>query len=149
MCTKHYMRVLRYGDHDTTTINPPGTFKVCVKDNCNKKPKGRGLCMNHIARETALKKPLYNTWRMMKQRCNNPSYTHYSYYGGRGIKVCEEWLHSFESFIEYVGPRPDGTTLDRIDNNGDYEPGNVRWATAKEQQANTRPKKKARIGLLS
>ena len=83
----------------------------------------------------------YYAWAMMLVRCNNSHHWNYKYYGGRGIKVCERWL-KFSSFIKDVGPRPSPLhTLDRIDNNGDYEPGNVRWATQKEQCRNSRANK--------
>lgn len=80
--------------------------------------------------------PGYRSWSMMKQRCNNPNYTHYSYYGGRGIKVCERW-NDFRNFYEDMGARPSPQhSLDRIDNDGNYEPDNCRWATKLEQVLN-------------
>lgn len=90
-----------------------------------------------------LNKPIvsaeYETWRQMKQRCLNPRSRHYKNYGGRGITVCPEWRDSFELFLEHVGRRPSPLhSLDRIDNDRGYEPGNVRWATAVEQQRNRR-----------
>lgn len=79
----------------------------------------------------------YNSWRSMKQRCNDPNHEHYDRYGGRGITVCEAWSQSFETFLAYVGRKPaHGYSIDRIDNDGNYEPGNVRWATKKEQARN-------------
>ena len=74
----------------------------------------------------------------MKQRCLNPANPRYADYGGQGIRVCERWL-TFENFLADIGPRPDGTSLDRYPNkHGNYEPGNARWATPQEQQRNTR-----------
>jgi hypothetical protein len=85
------------------------------------------------------KSPEYQAWRSMRARCSNPSFTEYAIYGGRGIRVCEEWCQSFEAFLAHVGHRPGpGYSLDRIDVNGNYEPGNVRWATRREQQQNMR-----------
>lgn len=74
----------------------------------------------------------------MRQRCNDTHTKVWKYYGGRGIKVCEEW-DDFWKFATSVGERPEGKSLDRIDNDGNYEPGNVRWATASEQMSNRRP----------
>jgi hypothetical protein len=81
--------------------------------------------------------PTYKAWSAMKERCLNPSHAFYRHYGGRGIAVCDKWL-KFENFLEDMGERVDGLTLDRIDNNGDYEPGNVRWATWSDQNCNRR-----------
>ena len=86
--------------------------------------------------------PLYQTWSGIVNRCLNPKRPHFHNYGGRGIKVYEAWIASPTPFIEWIeanlGPRPDGHTLDRIDNDGHYEPGNLRWATPQQQALNTR-----------
>lgn len=80
----------------------------------------------------------YHIWSAMIQRCTNPRNTDFHNYGGRGISVCQEWRDSFELFLNDVGRRPRNLTLDRIDNNGNYEPGNVRWATKSQQTRNSR-----------
>ena len=94
------------------------------------------------------KAPEYRIWRAMIDRCHYPSNQAYSRYGGRGILVCEEWRHSFENFIEYMGLRPsDEHSIDRIDNDKGYEPGNCRWATALEQARNKRSEKSSSSGI--
>jgi hypothetical protein len=77
------------------------------------------------------------SWYAMKQRCLNPKATGYARYGGRGITVCARWL-GFAAFFADMGPRPEGMSIDRIDGDGNYEPGNCRWATLKIQQQNRR-----------
>lgn len=79
----------------------------------------------------------YNTWSSMKQRCYYTRHQYYDRYGGRGIVVCDRWLESFENFYEDMGKCPKGMTLDRINNDGNYEPSNCKWSTQTEQSRNT------------
>lgn len=82
--------------------------------------------------------PVYISWKSMLARCCNPNNKCYGIYGGRGIKVCDRWLHSFKEFFADMGDRPEGCSLDRINPDGNHEPGNVRWATSVVQQRNKR-----------
>src|SRR3990167_3226410 len=84
--------------------------------------------------------PTRNSWRMMIQRCANPKYIGWKYYGGRGIRVCDRWQGSegFANFLADMGERPEGKSIDRIDNERGYELGNCRWATGGEQRNNRR-----------
>lgn len=82
----------------------------------------------------------YHSWQGLKARCTNPKDEKWKHYGGRGIKVCAQWMQSFETFLADVGPKPSRRhLLDRINNNGNYEPGNCRWATASQSNLNRRP----------
>lgn len=89
--------------------------------------------------------PLYKLWSGMKNRCNNPAFKQYADYGGRGIVVCESW-YNFANFVGDIGERLVGATLERADNDGNYEPDNVRWATRREQMLNQRISRRNKTG---
>lgn len=98
-----------------------------------------GFSATHGATVGGRKRPEYTAWIRMKHRCYNPANKDFSIYGGRGIIVCDEWRNDFTAFVKHIGERPSPLhSLDRIDSNGNYEPGNVKWSLPVQQSRNRR-----------
>lgn len=129
-------------DCGNIALLPLGAFR-CAKKN-RRVTKSCGCWYKETRRITNHKHGLtgsseYRAWSHAKARCHTVTDHKYRLYGARGIVMCEEWRNSFEAFFAHVGKRPIGLTLDRIDTDGHYEPGNVRWATHSQQNKNRRP----------
>ena len=130
------------------------TSKRCSVKGCQRTYACKSFCQYHylknrrnggpeIVKQHGLgKPPEYSSWNRMKQRCLNPNSTRYESWGGRGIKICPQWVNDFAQFYRDMGPKPSPKhSLDRIDNDGDYTPENCRWASTLEQARNKRPRK--------
>jgi hypothetical protein len=114
-----------------------GTEKI-IRTDQPRPSAARRPVRSDYARHGMRDSPEYRVWQGMVARCINPRVSGFKYYGGRGITVCERWRDSFLNFLADMGTRPEGLTLDRINNDGNYEPGNCRWASWSVQNANKR-----------
>jgi len=158
-CAMHKTRMVKHG---SATWEPAEKIKTCKIPGCAASHFAKGYCRNHYEqkrrngetiegtvyqkkeniklktkRENKRDLPEYKIWDAMIQRCTNENNQSYRKYGGRGIVVCERWRNSFTSFYKDIGPRPfPEAQIDRIDNDGNYEPGNCRWVSSKINNRN-------------
>jgi hypothetical protein len=110
----------------------------CSIENCRGEYYAKDFCRKHYDK-VFVKSSEYRTWQNMKNRCYNKNHPQYPNYGGRGITIFEDWINDFPKFFEYIGQKPTKKhSIDRINNDGNYEPGNVRWATWYQQGSNKR-----------
>lgn len=159
-CSTHYKKWVK--ENREIIENDSKPVERCSVENCeNEAPFKRGMCNKHYIRfikhgdpnaiekrrEGQTKHSLYATYGGMKKRCLNETDKDYKNYGGRGINICDRWLgvDGFFNFIEDMGDRPENTTLDRKNVEGDYSPENCRWATLNEQASNKRDSKNVGI----
>lgn len=141
--------VLEYVDHRTVRcVCACGSEKLVESTNLRAGASKSCGCLRWSLQATHLESRRsreYSAWSNMIQRCTNARATKYADYGGRGIAVCIQWLESYETFLRDVGRCPPRHTLDRRDNDGNYEPGNVRWASRTSQVRNRRPSTESKV----
>jgi hypothetical protein len=147
-------RVVGYaGNRQWRCICDCGTHRIVYGEALRtSRSKSCGCLRRELSKQRLTTHGMTNTrahriWIAMRQRCFNERNYKYADYGGRGITVHESWCRSFEAFFADMGPCPPGYSIDRIDNDGDYEPGNTKWSTCSDQRKNQRPRKKRGIKL--
>jgi len=150
-CSKHYARYNKYGDPNYSKYDRNHSM-FCAVRGCENQYYCKGYCEKHYSKFKKYGNPQhiekeqhgmdatpeYWAWSSMKKRCYNSNNSNYCHYGGRGIVVCDKWRNSFMAFIEDMGLKPfPKAQIDRIDNDGNYEPDNCMWATSTENNRHT------------